>query len=248
MGLSENRAAAEEVLASEAIRGGYRGLEIVHGADLAVRAGEVVCLLGANGSGKSTLLKLLIGSLPLMSGQVIFESRDISRLAAEERARAGIGYVPQLRNVFDGMTARENLQLGGYSLPPHVLRTRMDEVLGALPIVAQNLDRNVTKLSGGERRLVGVARALMLNPRVLILDEPTAGLAPKVAHELLEVHIRQLAKDNRSVILVEQRAREAIAVADWVYVMRSGNISISASKETVLAKSDIARTLLGAEA
>jgi branched-chain amino acid transport system ATP-binding protein len=184
--------------------------------------GEVALVIGPNGAGKSTLIKALNGELELMSGSVLLAGQDISRLTEDQRAARGLGYVPQSRDVFGTLTVTENLQMGGYRLPQDEVAERVAEIFDRFPSLAKLRKRLAQTLSGGERKLLAIARALVAQPTALMLDEPTANLAPAVASRVLGEVIAGLADGGAAVLLVEQRIALALDVASWVYVLVDG--------------------------
>jgi branched-chain amino acid transport system ATP-binding protein len=225
---------------------GYATVPIVEGISLTVGAGEIVALLGPNGAGKSTVLKALVGSAKLMSGSVTVGGADITGTPAHSLASKGCGYVPQNRDVFDELTVRENLEMGGYLLDKPRLETRIQQVGLVFPALTEMMDRAARKLSGGERKMLAIARAMILEPSLMILDEPTANLAPALAQRLLEEQIRAVAGTGAAVLLVEQKATAALAVADWAYLLVAGRIVRSGHPDSLLAQRDFAETFLGA--
>jgi branched-chain amino acid transport system ATP-binding protein/neutral amino acid transport system ATP-binding protein len=203
------------------LRGGYAAAdEVVKGADLHVEAGEIVALIGPNGAGKSTLLKLIAGLLQPTSGRVGFAERDIAGLGAPEISRLGLSFVPQERNVFGTMTIAENLEMGGFIDRTHV-RQRMAELYGRFPILAEKRRAAARTLSGGQRQILAMAIALMNAPRLLLLDEPTAGLSPRAADDLFATIIG-LNQSGVAILMVEQNALEALSVSSRAYVLVQG--------------------------
>ena len=237
---------ADAVFRAEAIRAGYGAGDIIQGVSAAVAPGAVASIVGPNGSGKSTLLKALCGVLPPSGGRVLFGERDITGLAPEEVARAGVGYVPQLNDVFSPLTVRENLQMGGYLLPSREVAAAIDRVLATFPRLGTMLTRRAGRLSGGERKMLAMGRVLMTEPAVFLLDEPTANLAPKVATELLTEHVRALAVGGAAVLVVEQRARAVLAISDYTYVLRGGQVVLEGSPAELAATEGFVATFLGA--
>lgn len=225
---------------------GYGGDPVIADVSVTVGKGEIVAVIGPNGAGKSTLLKAVAGLLPALSGTVTIGGEDVTALPTFRLARRGIGYVPQIDDVFDTLTVAENLIMGGYSLPRGALAQRVDEVATAFPAVRQLLPRTARKLSGGERKMVAVGRALMLRPQVLLLDEPTANLSPQLASNLLTKHVRALAASGVAVLVVEQRAIAALNASDWAYVMASGRVQLCAPGPQLAARADIGELFLGA--
>jgi ABC-type branched-subunit amino acid transport system ATPase component len=227
---------------------GYGGDPIVAEIDITVGAGEVVAVIGANGAGKSTLLKAITGALVPISGRVTVEGREITRLPAHRLARLGIGYVPQTRDVFDTMTVVENLEMGGYLLSAPERAARVTEVMNIFPQLNQMRGRRALKLSGGERKMVALARVLMLRPQVLVLDEPTAGLSPELSRAVLRQQVRTLADRGTAILLVEQKAFEALEVSDWAYVLVGGRVVIDGPGSVVARRPDIREVFLGGTA
>jgi ABC-type branched-subunit amino acid transport system ATPase component len=224
---------------------GYGGDPIVRGVDLAVHQGQVVSVIGPNGAGKSTLLKALTGQISVMEGSVQLDGRDITNTRGDHLARIGIGYVPQTRDVFDTLTVEDNLEMGGYLLPKNQVRERVDEVLRVFPQLADMRERTAMKLSGGERKMLAVGRVLMIQPSVLLLDEPTANLSPELSRVVLHEHVRRLADEGAAVLLVEQKALEALRISDWGCVLVAGTPQIQGRAPDLLARPDIREVFLG---
>ena len=224
----------------------YGGSPVIRDISIAVGPGEVVAIIGPNGAGKSTLLKSLVGILKLDKGTILLGDDDVSGRPPEELARRGVGYVPQVNDIFEPLTVLENLEMGGYLLSPAHVRARVAEVGDVFPQLPPMLRRRADKLSGGERKMLAIARVLMLDPKVLILDEPTANLSPKLADALLREHIRRLAGLGKAVLLVEQRARAALQVADWTSVLVSGSIRLEGRPAELLQRPDFEELFLGA--
>ena len=232
-------------LRADGITAGYGGDPVIRNVGVRADAGTVVSVVGPNGSGKSTLLKALTGVLRMSAGQVRINGRDVTGLAPEEMARAGVGYVPQVDDVFGPLTVRENLEMGGYLLDRADVATRMEGVLGVFPRLGTMLRRPAGKLSGGERKMLAMGRVLMLRPAVFLLDEPTANLAPAIAHSLLGEHVRQLAEEGAAVLIVEQRARAVLAVSDRTYVMSGGELRMQGTPAELSDSPDFVRSFLG---
>ena len=248
--MSADRASANgrpaPCLRAERVTSGYGGVPVVRDVSIAVGPGEVVAIIGPNGAGKSTLLKTLVGILRASSGRVFVGSDDVTNHAPEDLARRGVGYVPQVNDIFEPLTVHENLEMGGYLLAADRIRERVDEVIRVFPALAPMLKRRADKLSGGERKMLAIARVLMLDPAVLILDEPTANLSPKLADSLLRDHIRRLANLDKAVLLVEQRARAALEVAAWTLVLVSGATRLEGRPGELLGRQDFEELFLGA--
>ena len=224
---------------------GYGGPPVVRGISLVIETGQVAVVAGPNGAGKSTLVKSIVGHLPCVSGSVTVGGKDITNHPAEKIARGGVGYVPQNDDVFGTMTVQENLEIGGYLLRRRAVARRITEVMEVFPDLARMRTRPVSKLSGGERKMVAMGRVLMLRPPVLILDEPTAGLAVRLTTELFERYIPALTATGIGVLLVEQKATEALRVADWGYILVSGQVHVSEPASTILGRPDLGELFLG---
>ncbi len=202
--------------------------------------------MGPNGSGKSTLLKALSGVIRPSSGRVILGDREITGLPPEEVARAGVGYVPQVDDVFAPLTVRENLEMGGYLLARQEVSERVERVIGVFPRLGQMLTRRAGRLSGGERKMLAMGRVLMLEPAVFLLDEPTANLAPKVAANCCTGHVRALAEAGAGVLIVEQRARAVLAIADYAYVLGGGQVLMAGTPAQLTASQEFTESFFGA--
>jgi ABC-type branched-subunit amino acid transport system ATPase component len=236
------------VLRLQDIAAGYGAAAIVSGVSISIGAGEVVSVIGPNGAGKSTLLKAVTGRLPVMTGTVTFGSRDITNWRGHHLARMGLGFVPQTKDVFDTLTVTENLEMGGYLLTKPQLTARMEAVLSSFPALADMRSRTASKLSGGERKMLAIARVLMLEPAVLVLDEPTSNLSPELSRAVLRDQVRRLADAGAAVLLVEQKAFEALGVSDWAYILVAGRIEIAGPASEILARPDIREVFLGQSA
>ena len=232
-------------LRATGVTAGYGGDPVIRNVTVRVEPGEVVSLVGANGSGKSTLLKSLVGVVRVSAGTVLVGDADVTRRPPEEVARAGVGYVPQVDDVFAPLTVRENLEMGGYLLPSRDVRGRIDEVTAIFPRLGAMLSRPAGKLSGGERKMLAMGRVLMLRPSVFLLDEPTANLAPAIARTLLEEHVRGLAGGGASVLVVEQRARAVLAISDRTYVLAGGEVRMEGTPAELLASPAFVESFLG---
>jgi len=227
------------------IRAGYGAGDIVHGVSVEVAPSSVTSVVGPNGSGKSTLLKALSGVIRPSSGRVLLGDRDLTGLPPEEVARAGVGYVPQVDDVFAPLTVRENLEMGGYLLAGPRVSERVERVIGVFPRLGQMLTRRAGRLSGGERKMLAMGRVLMLEPSVFLLDEPTANLAPAVARSLLEEHVRSLAQGGASVLIVEQRARAVLAISDHTYVLAGGEVRMEGTPAELATTPAFVESFLG---
>jgi ABC-type branched-subunit amino acid transport system ATPase component len=235
----------EAILEVAGLVAGYGSQPIVHGVDVQVGPGEVATIVGPNGAGKSTLLKAITGQCEIFEGAVRLAGEEVTGRRGDRLAKAGIGYVPQVNDTFAPLTVLENLEMGGYLLPRREVPARVDEVLQTFPALAEMRSRRAGKLSGGERKMLAIARVLMLRPRVIILDEPTANLAPIFARAVLEEQVRSLADAGSAVVLVEQRASEALSVGNWGYLMVAGLVSLAGPTRELLEREDIGELFLG---
>lgn len=212
---------------------GYGSLTIVDRVSIEVGPGEIVVLLGPNGAGKSTLVKGVIGHLPLLTGAVSLNGADISKAPAPERVKLGVGYVPQIRDVFSTLTVWENLRTGGYLLSRSEVHSRAEAVLTLFPALARMRRRRAGTLSGGERKMLAIGRALMMQPSLLIVDEPTSNLAPAVARMVLDEIVGRVAEAGQAVLMVEQRVEMALGVASFGYVMAQGRVRLARQAEAL---------------
>ncbi|MGH7608864.1 MAG: ABC transporter ATP-binding protein [Candidatus Dormibacteria bacterium] len=227
------------------ITAGYGQVPVVREVSVEVGLGEIVVVVGPNGAGKSTLVKAITGELDLMGGRLRLGEIDITRLREDDRMVKGMGYVPQLRDVFPTLTVMENLEMGAFRLSGQQTAERADFVFQTFPAL-RGLRRRVARtLSGGEQKMLGIARALMPDPRLLILDEPTANLAPQVAAHVLQDIVAGLAKGGRAVLLIEQRVSLALEVASWGYVLTDGQVRLHRRASELLAMPDLGTLFLG---
>ena len=232
-------------LVIDGVSAGYANHAVVRDVSFSVGAGEISCVVGPNGAGKSTLLRGITRDAQLLGGRVLLSGEDISHTPGNELVQRGLAWVPQLDDVFATLTVRENLELGGYLLARKQVRQRVREVLDVFPLLGGLADRVAGRLSGGERKLLAIARALMPTPSVVLLDEPTAGLSPEMTDLVLNVHITELGRRGVAVLLVEQRALEAIAIASHVHVMVGGMVRVSRPAEEIRDWEELARLFLG---
>lgn len=239
---------AGALLRVESLSAGYDGRAVVQDVTISASPGEVVAVVGPNGSGKSTMLKAIVGVLAVLSGRVLLGDIDLTNEKAENIARSGVGYVPQVDDVFGPLSVKENLEMGGYLLPPQEVAARIGSVVEVFPRLGSMLSRRATKLSGGERKMLAMGRVLMLRPSLFVLDEPTANLAPQIAQTLLRDHVRSLAKEGAGVLLVEQRAKAALEVADRVYVLGGGRLRMEGTPAELSDSEAFVESFLGGRA
>jgi branched-chain amino acid transport system ATP-binding protein len=230
-------------LAGEDMTGGYGGADILHGCTIAVEKGEIAVIVGPNGAGKSTAMKAVFGMLPLRAGRVTLDGSDITALSPQERVRAGMGFVPQTSNVFVSLTVQENLEMGAFIREDDFSET-MEQIFDLFPILRQKRRQPAGELSGGQRQQVAVGRALMTKPKVLMLDEPTAGVSPIVMDELFD-KIIEIARSGISILMVEQNARQALNIADRGYVLVQGRNRFTDTGEALMADPEVRRSFLG---
>jgi len=230
-------------LVADQLRGGYGGADILNGCSLSVDKGEVAVIVGPNGAGKSTAMKALLGMLNLRQGSVTLGGKDITHMSPQDRVGQGIAFVPQTHNVFAGMTVEENLEMGAFLRTDNFTST-MEQVYELFPILKQKRRQNAGELSGGQRQQVAVGRAMMTQPSVLMLDEPTAGVSPIVMDELFD-RILEVKQQGIAVLMVEQNAAQALNIADKGYVLVTGSNKHTGRGEELLADPVVRRTFLG---
>ena len=220
------------------------GPDIISSCSITANRGEIVAILGPNGAGKSTAMKAMLGLLKLKSGSVTLNGEDISKINPQDRVKKGISFVPQTKNVFAELTVRENLEIGGF-LTEGSLENKIESIYSLFPILSEKKSQVVGQLSGGQRQQVALGRALMSDPSVLMLDEPTAGVSPIVMDELFE-HIIKVKKTNVAVIMVEQNAKQALSISDRGYVLVTGQNKFEGSGNDLLEDPEVRRSFLGA--
>jgi branched-chain amino acid transport system ATP-binding protein len=236
----------ETVLELEAIDVFYGPIHALRGVSLSVRAGQVVALLGANGAGKSTTLRAISGLVPCTAGRIRFLGEDITREPAHRTASRGLVHVPEGRRIFKGMTVRENLELGAFTLEDAAERhRRIAHVFELFPILAEREYRDATYLSGGEQQMLAIGRALMAQPILLLLDEPSMGLAPRLVQDIMRI-IRRLNEAGTTILLVEQNARLALRLAEYGYVLETGRVIVEGEAARLQQDEAVVKAYLGA--
>lgn len=231
------------LLELNAVRGGYGDADILQGVSMTVADKEIVVIVGPNGAGKSTAMKAVFGMLKLRSGQVRLDGEDITTLSPQDRVAKGMGFVPQTSNIFTSMTVQENLEMGAFLRRDDIAGT-MAQVYDLFPILKEKRYQAAGELSGGQRQQVAVGRALMTKPRVLMLDEPTAGVSPIVMDELFD-RIIEVARSGISILMVEQNARQALEIADKGYVLVQGANRFTDTGQALMQDPEVRRSFLG---
>ena len=234
---------ADPFLIGEAMTGGYGLVDILHACTIAVNKGEIAVIVGPNGAGKSTAMKAVFGMLNLRGGRVLLEGEDITKLSPQARVAKGMAFVPQTSNIFTSMTVEENLEMGAF-LRRDDIRNTMDQIYTLFPILKAKRYQAAGELSGGQRQQVAVGRALMTQPKVLMLDEPTAGVSPIVMDELFD-RIIEVARTGISILMVEQNARQALDIAHSGYVLVQGANRFTDTGQALLADPEVRRSFLG---
>ena len=230
-------------LIGSAMTGGYGGADILKGCTVAVESGEIAVIVGPNGAGKSTAMKAMFGMLDLRSGSVLLDGEDITTLQPQHRVQRGMGFVPQTQNVFNSMTVEENLEMGGF-IRDHDFSDTMAEIYELFPVLREKRTQLAGELSGGQRQQVAVGRALMTQPKVLMLDEPTAGVSPIVMDDLFD-RIIDVARTGIAILMVEQNAKQALTIADRGYVLVQGENRYTDSGAALLENPDVRGAFLG---
>lgn len=239
---------AEKIIEFDKVVAGYsESLTILNETTLDVRRGEITLLIGPNGAGKSTVLKTLFGLLVPRSGEVRFEGRVINGRSQRALLADGIAFVPQGRNLFGSLSVRHNLELGGITLPRAELPGRIEEVLARFPRIRERIDNQASTMSGGEQKQLEVGRALLLRPRVLLIDEPSIGLSPKLVVDVMTL-LRQLADAGTTVLMVEQNVRTALKYSDRALVLEMGRLALDRPASELLGDPDLNRLFLGGHA
>ncbi len=224
---------------------GYGPSEVLHGISMEINAGEIVTLVGANGAGKSTTLRSIFGLTDIQSGQILFEGKDITGLKPHRIVSKGLAFVPQERSTFPSLTVFENLEIGAYTVDADEVESRVEMVCQRFPVLKERRDQRAGTLSGGERQMLAIARSLMVSPKIMLLDEPSLGLAPKIIETLFE-QIQAINDAGTTIFLVEQNARRALAIADRGYVLELGQIKYEGRGGELLEDEQVQKAYLGA--
>ncbi len=234
----------QELLAAEQLYGGYQGFDVLHGASMAVLPGESVAIIGPNGAGKSTFLKAVFGMVHIRQGKIIFAGEEIQNLAPQERLKRGVAICPQGRCNFPAMSVRENLEMGGVLLPKQQMEAEIERLIQIFPILGKRLKQQVGTMSGGEQQQLEMAMALMGDPKLLLIDEPSLGLDPKNVELIFEI-MAGLKAENISILIVEQNAVKALQATDRAYVLEQGQTRLSGTSEEILHNPDVRELYLG---
>lgn len=231
------------LLSGENITCGYDKVDIINSCSLGVKKGEIVSIVGPNGAGKSTAMKAIFGLLPLRKGRVILDGEDITFLQPQERVLKGMGFVPQNNNIFPSLTVQENLEMGAF-IKKESCNEFVDYIFNIFPILKDKRFQQAGELSGGQRQQVAVGRALMIKPKILMLDEPSAGVSPIVMEELFS-KIQEIAKQGTSVLMVEQNAKQALKISDIGFVLSQGMNLFTDTGEALLVNKEVRQAFLG---
>ena len=225
------------------LTGGYGGVNIIEDCSFNINRGEIVSILGPNGAGKSTAMKAMLGILDLKNGKVNLDGKDITNYRTQDRIKQGISFVPQTKNIFTELTVEENLEMGAF-IKEENISSKIEEMYDLFPVIKEKKDQQAGELSGGQRQQVAIARALMTNPVVLMLDEPTAGVSPVIMDEIFQ-HILNIKKQNIAILMVEQNARQALEISDRGYILVTGKNAYEGKGEYLLNDKEIKKAFLG---
>lgn len=235
----------EIILEVKDLKAGYNGMSVLHGISFTVKEGEILAILGSNGVGKSTTLRAITGTIKPMSGQVVYRGEDITGLASHKLVAKGVSMVPEGRMLFSGMTVEDNLLMGAYLEKDKAeIQRRLKNVYELFPRVEERKKQIAGTLSGGEQQMVAIARGLMSNPKLLILDEPSLGLMPKLVQEIF-AFVKKIAESGITIIIVEQNANDTLKMCDYAFVVQNGEVVIEGKGEELLSNEDVQKAYLG---
>lgn len=233
-----------KILQVKDVYSGYGDTEVLHGISIYLNEGEIITIIGPNGAGKSTLLKTIMGYLPPNRGKILFRDEEVTNVTPDEKVRKGIGYVPQLENVFPSLTVEENLEMGGYIEDKRRVIERIEEAYQLFPVLKERRGQRVRNMSGGQRQMLAMARALMTEPSLLLLDEPSAGLSPKVSATVFE-RIKEIHQKGKAIIIVEQDAYQSLGISNRGYVLSMGQNEYEGEARKILDSRKIREAYLG---
>jgi len=235
------------MLTVTALHAGYGKIEVLHGVSLAIEPGQIATLIGANGAGKTTLLKTISGLIRPSAGAIDFEGQSLTRRPPHKIVAQGLSHVPEGRAILKRMTVFDNLRMGAYVRSDNEISRDIDAAFARFPVLAERRDQMAGTLSGGEQQMLAIGRALVARPRLLLLDEPSLGLAPKIVTRIFQT-LRELKQEGKTILLVEQNARQALQVADYGYVLERGRIAFSGTGAALLTMPEVRQTYLGQSA
>lgn len=233
-----------KILQVKDVYSGYGDTEVLHGISIYLNEGEIITIIGPNGAGKSTLLKTIMGYLPPNRGKILFRDEEVTKVSPDEKVRKGIGYVPQLENVFSSLTVEENLEMGGYIEDKRRVIERIEEAYELFPVLKERRGQRVRNMSGGQRQMLAMARALMTEPSLLLLDEPSAGLSPKVSATVFE-RIKEIHQKGKAIVIVEQDAYQSLGISNRGYVLSMGQNEYEGEARKILDSRKIREAYLG---
>ena len=231
------------LLSGQNITCGYNSMDIVYDCNIGVNKGEIACIVGPNGAGKSTVMKSLFGLIGIRKGKVLLDGEDITNMLPQERVLKGMGFVPQTNNIFPSLSVQENLEMGAF-IENNDTKDMLDYIYGLFPILHDKQNQQAGELSGGQRQQVAVGRALMTNPKVLMLDEPSAGVSPIVMEGIFN-KIQEIAKQGTAVLMVEQNAKQALEISDLGFVLNQGKNLFTNTGKSLLDNKEVRKSFLG---
>jgi len=233
------------MLSIENLHASYGKIQILHGVSIQVPPSKIVCIIGANGSGKSTIFKTIFGLLKVEDGsRIMFNDKNLANLKPEKIVREGISYVPQSRSIFRNLTVEENLEMGAYIRTDNAIQDDISRLYEMFPVLKTRRKVNAINLSGGEQQMLVMARALLLNPKLVLLDEPSLGLEPRFA-EMIFTKIKEVNRDGKAILIIEQNARKALEMADYAYVLDLGKVRYEGPPQEIMDNQEVQRLYLG---